>query len=190
MADVDYRTLKLAQLLPPNIASDKQIQAAASAVDDRFARLIAQADKLDKFGRIHEWTSEETDELAWEFHVDFYDASAPLEQRRQLVGTSMTLHREKGTQAAVERLVTLLFGYGRVENWYEYSGQPGYFQVITNNPAVTEEMAADFLRAVDSVKRESAHLERVVIEKVATSNYYCGTVTHLFDKLTIMGRLD
>ncbi len=190
MADVNYRALKLAQLLPPNISADPQIQAAANAVDDRFSRLIAQADKLDRFGRVGDWNSEETDELAWEFHVDFYDSSAPLEQRRKLVASSMALHREKGTQAAVERLVTLLFGYGRVENWYEYGGQPGYFQVVTNNPSVTDELATQFLRAVDSVKRESAHLERVVIEKLTNSTYYIGTVTHIFDKMTITGRLD
>lgn len=187
---IDYKNLKTIELLPSNIASDEQVQAAAAAIDQRFERLIKMVDQLDRFGRVDEWTSEETDELAWQYHVDFYDASAPLETRRELVANSMSLHREKGTDAAVERLITLLFGYGRVENWYEYGSAPGYFQVITNNPAVTEEQAAQFLRAINTVKRKTAHLERVVIEKISITTQYMSAIAHIYDEMTITGRID
>lgn len=59
--------------------------------------------------------------------------------------------------------MTTIFGYGKVEEWWEYGDDPGYFQVVVSNPKATEEQAQQFIEVVESVKRKSAHLRRVVV---------------------------
>lgn len=62
---------------------------------------------------------------------------------------------------------------------------PGYFKVVTTNTAVTEELADQFVRALDSVKRKSAWLEKVEISQTESMNIYFGGVIHTGDTITL-----
>lgn len=80
--------LSLLDLLPDNLRTDKQVRDAAMALDVKMDELTAKIQKVNLFKR-SDWTDEETDELAWQFHVDYYDPTLPLEQRRELVRQSI-----------------------------------------------------------------------------------------------------
>lgn len=182
---IDINQISMLDLLPPNLRGDPAFAAAAKALDSELQAINAEVRKLSIYDRYDEWTEEETDELAWQFHVDFYDPSLPLAQRRELVKNSIGWHRRKGTPSAVEELVATLFGEGKVEEWFEYGGDPFYFRVVTNNPEVTTARAQEFSRAVNSVKRLTARLERIVLgisEEVPL--YYAG-VLHMSEKMTV-----
>ncbi|MNW32452.1 Phage tail protein [compost metagenome] len=176
--------LSLLDVLPDNLRTDKQVRDAAMALDVKMDELTAKIQRVNLFGRT-DWTDEETDELAWQFHVDYYDPTLPLEQRRELVRQSIPLHRRKGTPSAVEDLVTTIFGYGKVEEWWEYGDDPGYFQVVVSNPKATEEQAQQFIEVVESVKRKSAHLRRVVVLDSAKGTHYYGVGTQQVDLINL-----
>ncbi|CAM3852320.1 MULTISPECIES: phage tail protein I [Paenibacillus] len=172
---IDISKVSLMDLLPPNLRRDSTLAAIAKSLEHDIVSISKSISKLKRFDRLDELTDAEADELAWEFHVDFYDASLPIEQKRQLVKNAIRFHRRKGTPAAVEELITILFGEGKVEEWFEYGGEPGYFRVITNNPEVTLDRAQEFYRAVESVKRLSAHLEEVILSQTESLQLYFGT---------------
>ncbi|PCK69941.1 hypothetical protein PL1_2883 [Paenibacillus larvae subsp. larvae B-3650] len=132
-----------------------------------------------------ELTDSEANELAYQFHVDFYDPSLPIEKKRELVKKSIPFHRRKGTPSAVEELISIIFGEGRVEEWFEYGGKPFHFRVLTNNPEVTQDKAIEFYRAVESVKRLSAHLERVILYQAEEMSLYMGCALHVGEKMTV-----
>lgn len=183
MADINEATLL--STLPQVLRRDKTAAAVAQSIDMVMKRIGGTMDRINLISRPDTWTSGETDELAWQYHVDFYDATLPLEQRRALVQNSIRWHRHKGTDSAVEELITTLFGSGRVENWYEYGGAPGYFQVVTSDPDATNARAADFIRALDSVKRLSAWLDRVAIEESSTGTLYFGAVVQVGEYIEV-----
>lgn len=170
---IDIYNAKAADLLPDNLKSDADFYNMMLALDHYSS---VQLEKIKRLGLLQrdDWTDEETDELAWRFHVDYYDPTLPLEQKRDLVRKSISIHKRKGTASAVEDLVDAVFGYGVVEEWYSYGDDPGYFQVIVNNPAATNEQAAQFIALVDSVKRKSAHLRRVALIEYAKNTTYVG----------------
>lgn len=182
---IDIDDLSILDILPPNLRNDPGLAAAAKATNDQLKAVVQEISKLSIFTRANEWTEEETDELAWQFHVDFYDPSLPIEQKRELVKNSIAWHRRKGTPSAVEELITTLFGEGKVEEWWEYGGQPYYFQVVTNNPEVTQEKAKEFYRAIDSVKRLTARLEKVIIRQTEDMPLYYAGVLHMGEKKTV-----
>ncbi|OBZ08934.1 phage tail protein I [Bacillus sp. FJAT-27264] len=182
---INIQTVSLRDILPPSIANDPTVAAAASALDAELQATTALISQLDIYGRSEEWTSEETDELAWEYHIDYYDPDLPLEQRRQLVVNAIPFHRRKATPSAVEDLITILFGSGKVEEWFEYGGAPYHFQVATDNPDVTTARAQEFIQAVESVKRLSAVLDRVVISQTEDLNLYFGGALHIGERLTV-----
>lgn len=182
---IEISNVSMLDLLPPNIRRDPALKAAAKSLDGELKSITTAISKLSRYDRLDELTDVEADELAWELHVDFYDTSLPIAQKRELVKNAIRFHRRKGTPAAVEELVAILFGEGKVEEWFEYGGERGYFQVITNNPEVTQEKAQEFYRAVESVKRLSAHLERVILSQSEPMNLYFAGVLRMGEKMTV-----
>ncbi|NEZ43721.1 phage tail protein I [Paenibacillus alvei] len=182
---IDIKDVGLLDLLPPNLLEDDNVVASAKAIDQQLQQMTQRILKLPVMSRMDELSDEEADRLAWEFSVGFYDTTLPIEQKRELVRNAIRWHRTKGTPAAVEELVTALFGDGKVEEWWEYGGSPGYFRVITNNEAVTNERAQEFLQAVNSVKRLTAMLEKVVLTQTERMQLYFGGALHIGEKMTI-----
>lgn len=176
MSSID--NLSLVELLPSSIKSDPNVVAAAKSLGSMLNETTQAISKLSWWDRLDTLSDAEADEMAWQLHVDFYDPTFPIEQKRELVKNAIRFHRQKGTAAAVEELIQIIFGEGKVEEWWEYGGEPGYFQVQTNNPEVTQERAREFLRAVNSVKRLSAHLERVTLSQSERLDLYYAGATH------------
>lgn len=176
--------VKLADILPPNLRSDPTIAAAATAADAQRADILAAIYKLPFFSRLETLTDEEADELAYQFHVDFYDTDLPLQQKRALVANSYAWHRRKGTKSAVEELIRTVFGDGSVQEWFEYGGQPGTFRVITTNADTTNAKADQFIAALSTVTRASAHLDVIQIDVTDKMEVYIGHALHVGKTLT------
>lgn len=183
---INVYEVSLLDLLPVNLKQDPDIIAAAKALDKQYLLTVNEVNKVILMPNIDNITDQNLlDLLAWENHVDFYDATLPVETKRELIKKSPMLHRIKGTPAAVEELITTLFDEGRVEEWFEYGGAPYTFRVITNNPAVTNERAQEFILALNSVKNLRSRLETVIIEQKESMNLYFAGIVHSVDKVTI-----
>jgi phage tail P2-like protein len=178
---IDLENFSFASILPPSLVQTEEGKALAEAITVMLKDVFRKTSLLN----MDNLPEHLLDILAYEEHVDFYDPSLSIEQKRQLIDRSYFFHRKKGTPAAVEQLIQIVFGEGRVEEWFEYGGNPGYFKVVTSNTAVTQELADQFIRALDSVKRESAWLEKVEISQTESMPLYFGGVVHIGDKLSL-----
>ena len=70
------------------------------------------------------------DELAWQYHVDAYDATAAPAEKRRMIKSSFTVHKYKGSVYAVKQLVDSVFGaQANIIEWFDYDGQPYHFKV-------------------------------------------------------------
>lgn len=179
---INLENFSFVDLLPHSLLQDSENVGMAAAITAMFKQVIKETSVLDPLKPIPEFL---LDLIAVEEHVDFYDPTLTVEQKRQLIQRSPFFHARKGTPAAVEELIQIVFGEGRVVEWFEYGGDPGYFKVVTSNRAVTQELADQFIRALESVKRKSAWLEKVEITQEESMNLYFGGVVHIGDKLTL-----
>ncbi|GAQ24209.1 phage tail protein I [Tepidanaerobacter syntrophicus] len=171
---IDIYEVKLLDLLPPNLRHDPDIIAASKAVDDEFLLVVNEAKHCIIMPRIDELESDLVDLLAWERHVDFYDTSLPLEIRRTLVKNSIRWHKRKGTPAAVEEIVTEIFGKGQVEEWFEYDGKPYMFKIHTRDLIDSEEKYTKIIDAINTVKNTRSWLEKIVIEHDRVMDFRIG----------------
>ncbi|TGV01264.1 phage tail protein I, partial [Mesorhizobium sp. M00.F.Ca.ET.186.01.1.1] len=130
---VDIYSVSLADILPENLKADPQVQALAEAITPEL-QVIAQAiNECLLLPRLDELPEDIVDLLAWQYHVDFYDSSLPLEKKRELVKQANTTHRYKGTPWAIDKVVSTAFDEAVVSEWFEYGGEPGYFKVTTTD---------------------------------------------------------
>lgn len=182
---IDIYNISLLDLLPDNLKEDEDVRAIAEAITPELQSVSLEIKDIIELVNLGISPEEIIDLLAWENHVDFYDASLPIEQKIKLVENADFYHRSKGTPAAVEDLIVTLFGEGKVVEWFEYDAEPGYFKVVTNNKAVTEEKAQEFIAALNSVKRKSAWLEKIEITQVEDISLYFGGFVHMGDKMEL-----
>lgn len=132
------RDLKLIDLCAPSIDYDAQVKAACSAFDYQMYAIIDDTNGVTpvpgdqvEFPRppgilfipniMGLTDSNLVDILAWQFHVDFYDASKSLEFRKRLVQLSIQWHITKGTYQLVQDVLDTYWpGGATLLEWFEY----------------------------------------------------------------------
>jgi len=151
----------------------------------QFRQLAEEAKAAFIYSRIDYLDESVIDELAWQLHVDWYDASADITIKRQLIKNAIKVHQLRGTPAAVEEVIQAYFGDGEVQEWFDYGGQPYMFKVVTRNPSVTGEQAEQFMKVLDTVKNTRSHLEEIIIALSGDMNFYFAGVVQTGDFLEI-----
>ena len=152
---MDLSNVSILNLMPPNIASDKNVRMAAQAFDEVLRDIIKQIPNVSVISNLV--LNKIVDEilidlLAWQFHVDFYDPKMPITIKRELVMKSLDWHFRKGTPSVVEEIVSTVFSKAIVQEWFEYGGLPYRFNIATEESMPDSETRNNLIRAINSVK--------------------------------------
>lgn len=182
---MDLKSVDLLRLQSPFMQKDPTTIAMCQALNPQFLQLAEETNLCLIYSRVDELGDAILDELAWQLRVDWYDATAELEIKRQLIKSAIKVHQLRGTPAAVEEIIQAYFGDGYVEEWFDYDGQPGMFKVVTTNPSITTELAAQFIKVLNSVKNIRSHLEEIVIALSAETQLYLAGVVHTGDFMEV-----
>jgi len=99
------------------------------------------------------------DILAWQFHVDFYDPTADLETRKQLVQNSIQWHMRKGTVALLQDVLNFFFpGGATLQEWYDYMDPlPPNFPIDDHDEIRAVVRPADVNPSQDRIQLNNAH---------------------------------
>lgn len=156
-------TLEFIRLLPAFMRGDLAVLGLAHGIDDIIPALAANVQRLTTWDKIDELNESELDALAWELNIMWYDKTASIEAKRELVLNSDKVYRRLGTKWAVENVIQTYFGDGYIKEWFEYNGTPGYFRVYSTNPTLNNERLTEFLNILNKVKRHSSKLDGIYI---------------------------
>ena len=170
--------LEFIRLLPQFMRDDDAVKGLSAGIDAIVPDLAASIRKLSTWDHIDELSESELDELAWELNIPWYETTASVAIKRQVIKSSDQIHARLGTKWAVENVIRTYFGSGHVSEWWEYGGEPGHFQVNSSNPSLNNERFNEFLRLLEKVKRASAKLDSVVISLSGELPLYIGVALH------------
>lgn len=176
---MDLNDFDLLELQTSYLQQDSTVQALCAALTP-YLKYIINSIKLDYlYGRIDELEENIIDELAWQFHVDFYDYKLPIEKKRTLIKMSPKLHKIKGTPQAVIDAATTVFGRTKLKEWFEYGGEPYYFKLdvdVTETGASPEELKKlDTL--INAYKNLRSWLEVINIFLTTKGNLSIGVIS-------------
>lgn len=167
-------TLEFARLLPSFMREDAAVKALAAGLDEIIPDLAESMKLLTTWDHIADLSEDELDALAWELNILWYDKTATLDTKRDLILTSDQVHMRLGTKWAVESVIESYFGDGYIQEWFEYGGEPGHFRVYSNNPSLNADRLASFLVILERVKRHSSKLDGIYINLTAELNMSAG----------------
>jgi phage tail P2-like protein len=161
---MDLSNVSILKLIAPNIAEDPNVKMAAEAFDEVLKNIIKKITDIEVIPNlVLDRIVNETliDLLAWQFHVDFYEPSMPIEIKRQLVLKSLDWHYRKGTPSVVEEIVSTVFSRAIIQEWFEYEGLPYHFRIATDEQMPDEETRNKLYRVINSVKNTRSFLDSI-----------------------------
>lgn len=125
--------------------------------------------------------------LAWSFSVDRWDEAWPEAVKRQVVRDAYFIHRQKGTIAAVRRVVEPFGFLIRVIEWWQSGETPGTFRldIGVQDQGITEETYRELERLIAGAKPVSRHLVGLSINLQTTGNVITGAASYQGDDLTV-----
>lgn len=173
MNDLDDIPLK--ETLPDSIRKDQTVQDICDALKEEMRAVNQATGYCLLLPRLDELSEALLDELAWEYHVDFYDQTLPVDQKREMVRQALENHRKKGTAAVVRSVVSIILEDGRVEEWFQYGGEPYHFRVILiMGPMASEDTIQKLVDTVYAVKNVRSWLDYVQFHRESEGNIYFG----------------
>ena len=170
--------LEFIKLLPEFMRDDEAVKGLSAWLDRLIPELVDKFKTLPTWDSIDTMSEAELDDLAWELNLPWYKADAPIGTKRELIRSANDVHSTTGTKAAVENIIQTYFGDGKVLEWFEYGGQPGYFRVESTNPTVNNERMTEFLHLLSQVKRASSKLESIEINLSSRMVLAAGVALH------------
>ena len=115
--------------------------------------------------------------LAEQYHVTGNEGwlqAVTEEEKRNLIKSSIKMHRYKGTKYAIKEIFKTLNLIGDVEEWFEYNGEPYHFKVSLkiSDTSISENMEERLLASVKEYKNERSLLETLNFLLISKGKYY------------------
>lgn len=157
----DDSTIK--QTLPESIKHDQEVRDISDSIQPKFDKAYDDILNVLLLPRLDELSEALLDELAWQYHVDFYRDNYTLATKRALIRSAIERHRIKGTPAVVEEVVRTCYQNAVVEEWFEWDGgDPYYFRVLlrAETPAPPLNLT-EVLALIDAYKSYRSWLEGI-----------------------------
>ena len=154
--------LDFLRLLPQFMRNDEACIALSQAMDALILPSAKNIPTISTWAEIEELSEAECDEMAWELDIDWYDSTVGLDEKRKIIASAQQTKSKRGTKWAIEQILQAYFGGGRVEEWYEYGGEPYHFRVTTEYALTSTEIVENFRAAAEAAKRASAHLDNII----------------------------
>lgn len=171
---IQDRKYKSAEHLPSSINREPIIDLAKTWDEAEFG--LIDLDKLLLWASIDTEPEDVVDHLAYQLHVDAYDSGLPIETKRDLVKSSIDIHRHKGTPYAVETAVKAIYSDSAVKEWFEYGGKPYYFKVcLISAPLKSSTDIEVLVKAINAAKNVRSWLDRVeFIRRLNCEEHFVG----------------
>lgn len=179
----DFKGISIVDTAPPSITHDSRIIGTMEALDREIKEIYDQKGYLHIIKNIDNMPEEIINLLAWQWHIDFWDTTLPLAIKRQLVKNSIPWHRRKGTPSAVKEIVSTIFGWAIVKEWFEYGGKPYYFRVETTDTVQDPRTFDRLIQLINTVKNTRSWLESIRLTHEKILSLTIGIATHSVSRL-------
>lgn len=115
--------------LPASISGDPKMLALAKAIAGALERRREEIGDISIYPHIERLDGGLLDILARDFKVDWWDSDYTLDEKRRTLSTSWQVHKALGTKGAVIRAISSVYQQAKVEEWFEYGGEPYHFRL-------------------------------------------------------------
>ena len=149
--------IDLIRSLPPLLKNDPEMFALAQVIAKQLQGTIHQINQDIIYARIDELGEQILDVLAYDMHIDWYDDTAPIKDKRETI----RVHKHLGTKYAVETALGAIYPGTKVSEWFEYDGKPFRFRLHINTTGIHDNLERQkrALNTLNYCKNVRSHLD-------------------------------
>ncbi len=180
-------SVSLKSFLPPNLLKDEENAVLIEVMDKQIAKLYTSMVDCMIMARIDELDHDMLDLLATQYDTPFYSQELTLEQKRDLIKNTISIHKQNGTVGAVESALRSIFNTGTISEWHEYEGNPYHFKIKLdgNKFSLGRNHSKQIETIVNKTKNIRSRLEKVEINVDHHTQAHMGTVARVGKITTI-----
>lgn len=118
--------------IPPNLLVDDKVKNLAVTLQDSLDKMCDWSEKIFYEMNLEKLDDAILDHLLWESHITWAEGLELVKTREhkiEFIRNAITLHRLKGTPAALELVFNILEMSCELKEWFEYAGDPYHFKV-------------------------------------------------------------
>jgi len=165
---INLKENTLLREIPSNLLHDKNVVNLATSLQSSLDKMLEWSDKINYKMHLESLPDEILDHLLWENHITWREGLSLVINRQQkilLIENAIKLHRIKGTPAAIELIFEILDLKAKVEEWFEYGGDPYHFRLMINatNRGLKEDELNNLEMLVFEYKNVRSYLELLTI---------------------------
>lgn len=172
---IKIHDLSLLDIAAKSTLTDKNTEWIYKAIDFAIQR---KNEKLKSIfavlDRIHYLGEKKIELLLWEYHVEGFNESTTIEEKRILILQSLLTHMQKGTVGIVKKNCDLLFGNSEIEEWYKYGGTPGRFKIKTKSNTQKDEIYKKIINVIENTKNVRSHLDEITFIRENIIDFFIG----------------
>jgi phage tail P2-like protein len=184
----ELQDLDLADISPQSLLADPMVKAILDGITVELKSYTQDLAQLLIIPNIKTLNVDVLEHVMAMFKVDFDDDSLPIAQRRKMLLQSLQWHAIKGTPAAVENLITQVFGKAVVQEWWQYGGSPYHFRILTSDTIVDPIEIAKINRFVGIAKNARSQFDGIFRAASAKAQEYEGVAIFRFRSQTIRAK--
>lgn len=160
----DLHNGQITDLLNNSMRYNPETVSIGYAILQEKQRLLALLARTRLMALIDSADEKTLDYLAVELRTPAYKDTFPVDVKRRLIAGTLPFYAKLGTPSAVNWIIRSIFGEGRMEDWYDYDGDPHHFRAFvgSDGDTITPESLDEFRRAVTSVKRLSSWMDSII----------------------------
>lgn len=158
------------ELLPESMKSE-DTKAISYAVGKGMHRLLSCMPGASGYAVMDVLPEEIIDLLAMELKTQYYRQDLPLPVKRKLVKQTMSWYTKAGTPSVIEEYLGTVFEGGKVEEWFQYGGDPYFFKAMIRADPDTEITKKDNREIRESIfqyKNVRSWLEMIIYQFLLT----------------------
>lgn len=158
---------RLVDIISNAAARNPEVEALAFALRAEKRRIMDYAKQTCTISMIDELPEPILDVLAVELRSPYYNDAATIQEKRDIIRSSLLWAYRAGTVSAMEEMCMALFGNGRVVEWFNAAQDegefvPGEFDIETGAEMEDpQQYMARINRVIDRVKNVRSHLRKV-----------------------------
>lgn len=177
----------ITDILPEIFKYDPKVQALGYAINKAMQCLMGYCQNIGIYNAIDTLPEDVLDLLAVEMKTQYYDDTMDIALKRALIKNTFVWYTKTGTPAAIQELVTAVFGNGEIQEWFEYGGEPYCFKINTTNINSTDEMIQTIEMLVSTIQNARSHLEAVIVDVMQQLPYYGGCAFEVISDSVTLG---
>lgn len=183
---VDITESTIPSTLPSSIAGDKTVKNLSEAVQEKLNEINTEKGYVLLLPRLDELSEALIDELAWQYHVDFYDNNADIVVKRDLVRNAIKWHMKKGTPYAVKAVCSAAFKACDIKEWFEYGANPYHFKIDSVEDDMPDELSVRLLvDAINKTKNVRSWCDDLGFKRDVDCDLYIALTVNLDKEITI-----